>query len=682
VRTALITSIVVSSSSFDVLAFYASYFLKLSSQRRSNSASPVSNGYSDNCDDAESIAMVSGSHGSSNHTSDAASPTIVGPESRDDEASLKLQLNMDLEDEGDAEGEYLSPAESVGSHSEYYSDQEVSSVQSTSRSSGIDGKVLGVDTMEEDGYQNVDVNHVPIDLGDSSWDIRNYRDGSASNDEIDDAHDREERGETDFNAFSLHNVHMEDWAHPFEIECENNSCDNIKPVCCTKPTSIVGRESNRPHECSVEDDLCASEAPISESESFEDELVASKNDVDKSYSCDLCVLDDDFCADETPTSKFKGLDEQQMSAEEETFKNGLIPDICMSHSDEMGRANDLSSGSLTYSGEVVPAAEDSGHDSLDYVETMPKDGVGEVQLHPEQSLCTSESSDSSAESVYCPGPEGVKSNISGDDWLSPKFATESCAAFRLIPDIDTIISANIHQSPTKNERAGFDARLNTLGHTEKCCDDSMPIVDLGSFPSMTVTKDCEKCPDKTCQDTQQGHEDVNAVAECIGSRPIIIEDTQEGSQDHNVLAESVIGYDNSINMESANSVNSSSATPANPQLGDDTPRTKDAVIKDNLCAETMEKVNYCSRLKCSSLRLPSPTHLLPVSPHYVSLISGTNSFGPLYCLAIQGELEDVEGEDDNKEIQLQKPQRKLLKSVFKGTALVGIAVFLLHLRCV
>lgn len=577
----------------------------------SNSASPVSNSYSDNCDVADSISMVSGSHGSSNHTSDAASPTIVGPESRFDEASLKLQLNMDLGDEEDAEGEYLSPVESVGSpHSEYYSDQELSSVQSSScRSSCIDGKCLEVDSMEKHVYQNVDADHVPIDLGDSSWDFRNYRDDSAINEEIDDAHDREDSRKNGFNACSLlHNIHMENSAHPSEIECENNSCDDTKPICCMSSTTVVDGESNVPYECAVEDDLCAGEAPISESESFEDELVSSRNDVDKSYSCDLCVIEDD---------------------------NALIHDGGKSHSEEMGNANDLSSESPTDSAEVMHAGENSGRDSLDHVETTLENGVDEVKLHPEQCLCTF---DSSAESIYCPCPEAVKSNASENDWLSPKYATESCTAFHLLPDIDTIISGNIHESPTKNEKEAVDTELNTLDHTERCCaDNSMPIVDLGSFPSMTVTKDSEKCPDMVCQDTQQGYEDVNVMNESIESRPITTAGTQEESEDHNVRgppSDSVIIYDNSINMEDATCVNSYTTTLANPQLGTDSPRTEDAVIKHNVCVETVEK----------------------------------------------GELENVEGEDNNKEIQLHKPQRKLLKSVVKGTALVGIAVFLLQLR--
>jgi len=562
----------------------------------SNSASPVSNSYSDNCDGADSISMVSGSHGSSNHTSDAASPTIVGPEYR--EASLKLHLNMVLGDEEDAEGEYLSPVESVGSpHSEYYSDQELSSVQSSAcLSSCIDGKFLEADSMEKHVYQNVDANHVPIDLGDSSWDFRNYRDDSAINEEIDDAHDREDRGKTGFNACSLlQNVHMENSAHLSEIECENNSCDNTMPICCMSSTSVVDGESNVPYECAVEDNLCAGEAPISESESFEDEPVASRNDVDKSYSCDLCVIEDDFCADDTPISKFKGLDEQQMSAGQETFDNALIPDGGKSHSDEMGNANDLSTESPTDSAEVMHAGENCGHDSLDHVETTLENGVDQVKLHPEHCLWTF---DSITESIYCPCPEAVKSNASENDWLSPKYATESCAAFHLLPDIDTIISANIHESPTKNEKEAVDAELNPLDHTERCCDDySMFIVDLGSFPSLIVTEDGEKCPDMVCQDTQQGYDDVNVMNESIERRPITTEGTQEGSEDHSVPGPPVIIYDNSINTEDATCLNSYTTTLGNPQLGADSPRTEDAMIKHNLCVETVEKVKYYGWLK-------------------------------------------------------------------------------------
>lgn len=574
-------------------------------KRTSNPASPIGNGYSDDCDDAESSLMVSESQGSSNHACEAASSIILSPDvATNDESAPKLLLNMDIEDEGDVEGEYLSPPESVGSpRSEYYSDEDMSSVtSSTCLSSHVNGQVLEVNRMEKHGYQNVDVNHVPIDLEDSSWDIQNYKDGSETNDEIDDAHDREDEGKAGFNACSsLNKVNVENLAQPSEIQCESNLYDSTKLVCCSDSISVVDRELNVTHECAVEDDLSVGEAPISESESFEDEQVAYKDDISNSYSHDLCVIEDDFCADETPISKFKAHDEQQMAAKEETASNGFRPDSGEFHFDAKGNVNDLSIESPTHSPEILLIGDNSCHDSSNYVKNTLEDVVvgQEQQLHSEKCLCT----------------------------------VDSGAQFHLLPDIDTIIAADIHlnhQSLTINDKEAFDTNVITSDHTEKCFDaNSMPIMDLSSFPSIDVTKDSVKFPDKVCEDTQRGDEDHHVVAQSIESKPIILEDSQEGSEVCSVLSESVVDNDKPINEEDANCVNSSAASLGNPQLGADSPSTE-----DNQCVETMQK----------------------------------------------SEPEDIGGEDNDKEIQNLKPQRKLLKSVVKGTALVGLAVFLLHLR--
>ncbi|KMT13397.1 hypothetical protein BVRB_4g084310 [Beta vulgaris subsp. vulgaris] len=195
-------------------------------RRMSNSASAVSNGYSDNCDEAESSFAVAESIGSSDYAYAAESPNISGSQVVGGDISA-LQLSIrDSKNEDDDQCEYLSPSnvESVGSpSSQYYSDEELNVPSSNCLGSRISGKVPELDMNTNHGYRISNVSHVPIDWGTSHLDSGNCKDGNANDDEVDHVtHDIEDEDTTCSRDFypsgkDMCNEHLETLNNPSKL---------------------------------------------------------------------------------------------------------------------------------------------------------------------------------------------------------------------------------------------------------------------------------------------------------------------------------------------------------------------------------------------------------------------------------------------------------------------------------
>ncbi|KAL2942778.1 hypothetical protein RDABS01_031127 [Bienertia sinuspersici] len=148
----------------------------------SNSASAVSNGYSDNSDEAESKFVIPESYGSSHFAYGVESPNISGSQLvRGHNSAPQLSMISEFNDADDDQCEYLSPskAESVGSPcSEYYGDEELNLASSNCPGSRISGKVPELNSDNKNGYLS-DASHIPVDWGTSHLDIESFTNDDA-----------------------------------------------------------------------------------------------------------------------------------------------------------------------------------------------------------------------------------------------------------------------------------------------------------------------------------------------------------------------------------------------------------------------------------------------------------------------------------------------------------------------
>ncbi|XP_021742082.1 uncharacterized protein LOC110708293 [Chenopodium quinoa] len=562
-------------------------------QRMSNSTSAVSNGYSDNCDEAESKFVVAESSGSSDYAYDAESPIISGSPQVVREYSSELQLSMgaDFKNEDDDQYEYLSPsnAESVGSPcSHYYSDGELSMPSSNDLGSHISSKVPELNSETNHGYQFGDVRHVPIDWEDSHLNFGNVKD--ANNDEVDCvSHDNKD---VDTSHTTSHGIYQ------IGDDISNKhlgTSNNLSIADCDK-----NFELGEPLECAVTDEFHVVEAPY-----LSDTDVPSDNNSVKHepFIRDIVLDVGEPC--------FHGKTDDKVLSSEPLIQGPFVSKPS-EYPDFLYDSENQASNTCT---EVLNVGENSCYNRLINGNATSEDVAGQLRSHEENSPC---SVDCDGHSCNCSSLLAVKSNGNDDQLNSARFIASSSISPSLLVR-DTIIYTELHRSPIQNDRMSFDDKKITPDYTENHSGNNfmdvnesnlldMPHMNLNSVPYMVVAENGTKF-----------------LNDC--------HDAMKGSESHNVLVESV--DDKLSNTDNANLVNSFASALCDPQSEAQSPK----IVED-----TNHKHLHCVKE------------------------------------AEKGESGFVKQEDTEKDLPVHKPQRKLLKSVVKGTALVGIAVFLLHLR--
>ncbi|XP_021849708.1 uncharacterized protein [Spinacia oleracea] len=556
-------------------------------RRMSNSASAVSNGYSDSCDEAESKFVVAESYGSSDDAYDAESPDISGSQVvREYNSELQLSTRSDFENEDDDLCEYLSPsnAESVGSPcSQYYSDEDLSVPSSNGLGSRISGKVpeLNIETNHE--YQISDVVHVPIDWEDIHLDVGNNKGVNANDGEVDCvSHDNEDVDTTCSHGFYLIgndmcNEQLGTSNNPSKVDCDNIS------------------ELGEPPECVLTDDFHVSDAPHLSHEDAPSENNATKHDPL------VCEVD-------------LGTGEHYSHGKtKDTVLYGelLIQSSCVSKPSEspdlLYDSENQASNACT---KVINIGVNSCCDRVNNENVTSEVVAGELRFHEEQSPC---SVDYDGNTFNCSSLVDVKSNDYDDH---ATFVDPIRTSIPSLFERDTVICTDVHCSPIENDKESLESKMmpdNKEQHSDNGCmegnasnESDMPQMDLNSSPCMVEAKNITGCS-KGCHDTMEGSEGHNALVESVDHKPL----------DNTILVSSF-----------ATAVCDPHSEAQHPKILEDTDH------KHLQCVKEAEK----------------------------------------------GESKFVKQEGTNKEVPVHKPQRKLLKSIVKGTTLVGVAVFLLHLR--
>ncbi|XP_021718695.1 uncharacterized protein LOC110686393 [Chenopodium quinoa] len=550
-------------------------------QRMSNSTSAVSNGYSDNCDEAESRFVVAESSGSSDYAYDAESPIISGSPQEVGEYSSELQLSMgaDFKNEDDDQCEYLSPsnAESVGSPcSHYYSDGELSVPSSNDLGSHISSKVPKLNSETNHGYQFGDVRHVPINWEDSHLNLGNVKD--ANDDEVDCvSHDN-----IDVDTTSSHDIYLIG-----DDICNKNlgTSNNLSIVDCDKSSEL-----GEPPECAVTGGFHVVEAPY-----LSDTDVPSENNSAKHepFVRDIVLDVGEPC--------FHGKTDDKVLSSELLIQGPFVSKPS-EYPDFLYDSENQASNTCT---EVLNVGENSCYDRLINGNATSEDVAGQLRCHEEKSPC---SVDCDGHSCNCSSLLSVKSNANDDQLIPARFVSPSSTSPSLLERY-TISYTELHCSPIQNDRMSFDDKKITpdFKDVNESNLSGMPHMNLNSVPYVVVAENGTKF-----------------LNDC--------HDAMKGSKSHNALVESV--DDKLINTDNANLVNSFASALCDPQSGES--------------PKIVEDTNH--------------KHLCRVKD------------------AEKGESDFAKQEDTEKDVPVHKPQRKLLKSVVKGTALVGIAVFLLHLR--
>lgn len=541
-------------------------------RRMSNSASIVSNGYSDNCDEAESRFVVAESCGTSDYAYDAESPNISGSQLvRENDLELQLSTRLNFKTEND--DQYMSPskAESVGSPcSQYYNDEVLSVPSSNGLGSRISDKVPVLNSETNHKHQIGEVRHIPIDWGDH-LDVGNYKDANANDDEVDCvSHNKE-----DVDATCSHNSLL---TGNDMINEHLGTSNNPSKVDCDKSSELDGSP-----QYVVTDDFHSSEAPYLSHEDASSDNNATKHEP--------------YVVEVGPN--ISELYSHGMTSNNVPSSELLIQSSCVSKPSEIPEFLYSSENKVFNScTEVKNVGKDSCCYRLNNGNGTSEDVAGSMRFHEEQSPC----SVCDGHSCICSSLLAVKPNGIDDHWMP--------ASLPSLFERDTVIRPDIHCSPTEDDKDSFDDYKITSDHTEKHSDNGvmddntsnlsvMTQLDLNSSPHVAEAKNSTKCS-KDCRDAMKEHEGFEIVVD----KPIDI--------------------DNAILYALCN-----------PQ-----PEAQSPKIVEDTDHKNLQSVKEVEKA--------------------------------------ESEFEKQEG--TNKEIPVHKPQRKLLKSVVKGTALLGVAVFLLHLR--
>ncbi|XP_057550198.1 uncharacterized protein LOC130828306 isoform X2 [Amaranthus tricolor] len=248
-----------------------------------------------------------------------------------------------------------------------------------------------------------------------------------------------------------------------------------------------------------------------------------------------------------------------------------------------------------------------------------EDGEGQLRFEQEESPC---SIDYDVQNHNCSSLLVANSNSHDDPCAFERFVAQIGESTPLLLDVDTIIRADDHCSQINNDREeAFSNIMIVPHHTEQNFDNGYIDCNAGSLLDMPCT-DINSSPFMVMSMNSTKYSMDCNIAE-------------DGSEGHDNLIESV--DDKLINKDDLLFVNSFITALGEPQLNfepQSLTSVEDTGHANHRCLQEVEK----------------------------------------------GESEVVKQEGTGKELQSYKPLRKLLKSVVKGTAVLGVAVFLLHLR--